>query len=175
VVGGYQEGSCISHAPNAGSVIDGPFNLTPESLPTRYAGSLKLGETAEGGLVDGRTLTLRNASGYGIRFSTSTNDGYFDNHSGSAYGSDLHYRTGRLHIFYSGTGAGTAVSEICRVSSAGINLASGKVLHVAGSQVVGARQAAIAAPDGGTNQDSEARVTIGAILSALRTHGLIAA
>jgi hypothetical protein len=47
-------------------------------------------------------------------------------------------------------------------------------LMVGGNQVVGARQAAIGAPSGGTVTDSEARTAIGAILAALRSHGLIA-
>ncbi|RMF70610.1 MAG: DUF2793 domain-containing protein [Alphaproteobacteria bacterium] len=47
-------------------------------------------------------------------------------------------------------------------------------LVIAGSQVVGARQAAIADPAGGTTVDSEARQAITAILGALRAHGLIA-
>lgn len=45
-------------------------------------------------------------------------------------------------------------------------------LLVNGQQVVGARQAAITWPAGGETIDSAARVAIGAILSALRTHGL---
>ncbi len=47
-------------------------------------------------------------------------------------------------------------------------------LVVAGAQVVGAQQAAIADPAGGTTVDTEARQAITAILTALRTHGLIA-
>lgn len=49
----------------------------------------------------------------------------------------------------------------------------GDGLHVAGARVVGARQGAIADPTGGATQDSEARVAIGVILTALRAHGLI--
>lgn len=48
-------------------------------------------------------------------------------------------------------------------------------LKVGGQQVVGARQAAIPNPAGGSVADSEARVAISAILAALRAHGLIAA
>lgn len=46
-------------------------------------------------------------------------------------------------------------------------------LLVGGEQVVGGRQPAIAAPTGGTTIDGEARAAIAAMLSALRTHGLI--
>jgi hypothetical protein len=46
--------------------------------------------------------------------------------------------------------------------------------HVAGLQVVGAQRPAISNPMGGINTDTEARATIGAVLSALRLHGLIA-
>jgi len=46
-------------------------------------------------------------------------------------------------------------------------------LHLAGVRVVGTRRAAIAAPAGGATTDAEARDAIGAILTALRMHGLI--
>ncbi len=46
-------------------------------------------------------------------------------------------------------------------------------LFVDGLKVVGARGAAIAAPSGGATVDSEARGAIGAMLTALRAHGLI--
>lgn len=45
--------------------------------------------------------------------------------------------------------------------------------HVGGQRVVSARQAAISPPAGGAVQDSEARTAIAAILSTLRSHGLI--
>ena len=47
-------------------------------------------------------------------------------------------------------------------------------LVVGGVQVVGEQQSAIAAPAGGTVQDTEARAAISAMLAALRGHGLIA-
>ena len=46
-------------------------------------------------------------------------------------------------------------------------------LYLDGQKVVGARQAAIAAPTDGATIDVEARTTLGAVLVALRTHGLI--
>lgn len=45
--------------------------------------------------------------------------------------------------------------------------------NVNGTQVVTARQGAITDPTGGAIDDAEARTAISAILSALRTHGLI--
>jgi hypothetical protein len=69
---------------------------------------------------------------------------------------------------------GVNTSEIARVVSAGINLASGKALQINGTQVVGQRGSAIANPSGGATVDAEARVVLSNILSALRTHGLIA-
>lgn len=45
---------------------------------------------------------------------------------------------------------------------------------IAGDQIIGARQPAIADPAGGTMVDTEARVTLLALLATLRTHGLIA-
>jgi Protein of unknown function (DUF2793) len=47
------------------------------------------------------------------------------------------------------------------------------VVRIGGNQVVGARQSAIASPTGGTTNDTEARLAIASILTALRTHGLI--
>ncbi len=46
-------------------------------------------------------------------------------------------------------------------------------LHVGGAKVVGVQGAAILSPAGGSLVDVEARAAIGAVLSALRTHGLI--
>ncbi len=45
--------------------------------------------------------------------------------------------------------------------------------YVSGERVVGSRQAAIAAPTGGTVSDMEGRAAISAILAALRAHGII--
>jgi hypothetical protein len=50
----------------------------------------------------------------------------------------------------------------------------GDRLLLAGAQVVGARQPAIATPSGGVTVDAESRSAVGAILVALRAHGLIA-
>lgn len=50
---------------------------------------------------------------------------------------------------------------------------SGSQVTVGGVKVVGARDAAIAAPAGGATVDTQARGTIGEILDALRQHGLI--
>ncbi len=47
-------------------------------------------------------------------------------------------------------------------------------LSVAGKTVVQAQSGAIPAPSGGTTIDSQARATLGQILTALRGHGLIA-
>jgi Protein of unknown function (DUF2793) len=51
---------------------------------------------------------------------------------------------------------------------------TGNTLTLAGAKVVGAPGAAVANPTGGTTVDSEARAAVLSILSALRTHGLIA-
>lgn len=50
----------------------------------------------------------------------------------------------------------------------------GRTLALGGQQVVGARRPAIADPVGGATTDQEARATLGAVLTALRQHGLIA-
>ncbi|WP_176590385.1 DUF2793 domain-containing protein [Sphingobium sp. EM0848] len=46
-------------------------------------------------------------------------------------------------------------------------------LYFGGSRVVGARGTGISDPSGGVTVDAEARSAIGAILNAMRTHGLI--
>ncbi|MBB4211006.1 uncharacterized protein DUF2793 [Rhodothalassium salexigens DSM 2132] len=46
-------------------------------------------------------------------------------------------------------------------------------LEIDGHQVIGARQGAIADPDGGTTVDAECRAALATLLAALRTHGLI--
>lgn len=51
---------------------------------------------------------------------------------------------------------------------------TGHKLTIDGQQVVGARERAIAAPSEGAIVDEEARVAVGAILTILRNHGLIA-
>lgn len=51
---------------------------------------------------------------------------------------------------------------------------AGSMVRIGGVQVVGARRPAIAGPAGGATNDAEARAAIEQVLSALRTHGLIA-
>ncbi len=64
------------------------------------------------------------------------------------------------------------------VRRTGSNWVQGNVtatsISIAGNQVVAARQAAIANPASGSTVDSEARLAVVSILTALRTHGLIA-
>lgn len=50
----------------------------------------------------------------------------------------------------------------------------GARLAIDGVQVVGAQHTAIAAPEGGSVRDEEARKTLATVLTALRGHGLIA-
>jgi hypothetical protein len=56
-----------------------------------------------------------------------------------------------------------------------VGVLAGSRVSIDGVDVVGARRGAIADPTGGTVVDDEARATIGAILGALRGHGLIGA
>lgn len=50
---------------------------------------------------------------------------------------------------------------------------TGTKLSIGGVQVVGARQPAVPSPSGGTTIDAEARAAVGAVIVALRSHGLI--
>ena len=59
-------------------------------------------------------------------------------------------------------------------TSENVNLASGKVFQISGTQVVGPRQAHIPDPSGGATQDAQARSSINSILTLLETHGLMA-
>jgi Protein of unknown function (DUF2793) len=45
--------------------------------------------------------------------------------------------------------------------------------HVGGTKVIGARQAAITHPTGGSTIDVEARVAISAVITALKAHGMV--
>ncbi len=66
-----------------------------------------------------------------------------------------------------------SVASGTRIDSSGdINAAS--KYSVNGTQVVGARQSAIANPSGGSTVDTEGRAATASILAALRSHGLIA-
>ena len=55
-----------------------------------------------------------------------------------------------------------------------LGLVRGSALVIGANQVVGSRAGAISEPSGGAQVDVEARSAIGAILTALRQHGLIA-
>jgi hypothetical protein len=66
-----------------------------------------------------------------------------------------------------------SVWAVFRAGSWEIGAVRGDSVMIGGQQVVGARAAAIVSPTGGTTVDAEARTTVGQILSALRTHGLI--
>ena len=54
-----------------------------------------------------------------------------------------------------------------------IGLVTATELRIAGNKVVGASLPGIAEPISGTTIDTESRITIGSILAALRSHGLI--
>ena len=68
----------------------------------------------------------------------------------------------------------TAVEARFRQGTWELGQVRGDAVLIGGQQVVGSRKAAIANPSGGAILDAEARSTIGAILTALRQHGLIA-
>lgn len=60
------------------------------------------------------------------------------------------------------------------IEGVSMDLASGQAYRINGTQVVGARQSAIANASGGATIDTEARTALNAVLAALRAHGLIA-
>lgn len=68
----------------------------------------------------------------------------------------------------------TAVDALFRGGGWALGQLRGDSVLVGGEQVVGGRKAGIANPSGGAVTDAEARSAIGAILTALRQHGLIA-
>lgn len=59
-------------------------------------------------------------------------------------------------------------------SGGNLDLQNGGVFRISSTQVVGARQAAVADATGGATVDTEARAAINTLLARLRTHGLIA-
>jgi hypothetical protein len=67
----------------------------------------------------------------------------------------------------------TATEAAYRDGSWELGAVRGSALLMGGEQVVGARMPAIASPAGGGVIDAEARAALGAILGAMRAHGLI--
>jgi hypothetical protein len=67
----------------------------------------------------------------------------------------------------------TATEAAYRDGSWELGAVRGSALLIGGEQVVGVRAAAIASPAGGAVVDAEARAALGAILAAMRAHGLI--
>ncbi len=68
----------------------------------------------------------------------------------------------------------TGLAALFRGGSWEVGVVRAESVRVGGQQVVGSRSAAIGNPSGGAVIDSEARAAVGAILEALRAHGLIA-
>ncbi len=68
-----------------------------------------------------------------------------------------------------------ADSLVARRRGGGWELGEERAAHIVigGNRVLGPRGTAIAGPAGGTVVDAESRAAIGAVLAALRTHGLI--
>ncbi len=68
-----------------------------------------------------------------------------------------------------------ADAQVARFASGAwtLGVLAGSRVSIGGVDVVGARRAAIVEPSGGPVVDVEARAAIGAILAALRGHGLI--
>lgn len=75
----------------------------------------------------------------------------------------------RLHVISAG------IDAMFRDGAWELGAMRGSALMIGGQQVVAGRQSAIASPSGGTTIDAQARSALGAILAALRTHGLIEA
>lgn len=70
--------------------------------------------------------------------------------------------------------SGRNVAAVRRDGAWRIGEVNATSLRIDGETVVGARQGPISGPEGGAYVDVEARAAVDAMLSALRTHGLIA-
>lgn len=70
--------------------------------------------------------------------------------------------------------AGSGVDALYRGGAWEYGTVRGSQLSVGGTKVVGAQQAAIADPTGGSVVDVQGRSAVAAMLAALRAHGLIA-
>jgi len=68
----------------------------------------------------------------------------------------------------------TGIEAIYREGAWELGAVRGSALVIGDEQVIGSRLGPIASPAGGATVDVEARAALGAILVALRTHGLIA-
>ena len=98
----------------------------------------------------------------------------WDNTTGGPGNKGLIYSADDSHFFKSGGGTFDAASLCMTVNAGGLSLEAGKAIKVGGNQVVGERGAAVADASGGTTVDAEARAAINALLTRLRTHGMIA-
>jgi hypothetical protein len=161
-------GATIISGTDPGSVAAGRVALGGGVV--RAAGNIFVGGTAD---VSGQA-TFRQEF-FSTRSQNDTSERYhIDMRRGSGVGTTASIRTvgdgangvSNVRFYLS--------SEVCRLTSTAINLATGVALQINGTQVVGPRGSAIANPSGGATVDAEARIVLSNILSALRTHGLIA-
>jgi hypothetical protein len=113
-------------------------------------------------------IYLQSCSGFNwLNFQTYDGAGALTSDDGYLFGEQ------NIGLVLNGKSNGSAIrfrangAAVATIRSAGFDLASGKVLLVDGTQVVGAQQEAIA------NHASDP--TVNAVLGALRSHGLIAA
>lgn len=85
-------------------------------------------------------------------------------------------KAGGLHLgaTYTAPAVGGLRTEGLIYSEDGVDVASGKVYKVNGTQVVGAQGAAVADPTGGMVVDTECRAQLSTWLARARTTGLIA-
>lgn len=70
--------------------------------------------------------------------------------------------------------AADGCEAIWRAGAWRLGVLAGQRVEVGGVQVLGPRAAAIPSPNGGGVVDAEARAALGAVLAALRNHGMIA-
>ena len=166
--------------PGSGSFFDFAKLNAPESLrfPVRY-GSLNAG-----GEFQNTGWNIRH--GYGVTYSGDTWIASKTNITpiSATQGTLGDTSAAGIYTYSNSSGqfggrmanAGTnpvTTFDLFRFDVSGLDLLSGSY-RVAGTQVVGARGAAVADATGGTTVDAEARTAINTLLARLRSHGLIA-
>lgn len=129
-----------------GGVIDGDISVAPPELPV--PAQLYLVAPGATGAWTGEDGRLASYGEGGWRFSTPI------------AGLRLTEHDSGLEWLFDGSGWRVGVCEV-------------KELRIGGVKVVGQQGQSIASPAGGSVVDPQARTAIDAILSALRTHGMI--
>lgn len=124
--------------------------------------------TVEGGTTI--VTTINGAGGPNINFVSAIGFAFSGGAGGNVIMTVSNAALVRSSIGAAASGVNTDITELNGASQVDVS----SRYEVAGTQVVGAQQAAIPDAAGGVTVDTEARAALNTLLAELRTHGLIA-